>query len=154
LRVGVELEEPDVRDGVYRDEKLGFTLASPEGSWRADTDLVPGDAAKVAGCCGWTDASGREVFAIAIGILWTGMDASTLENMIVGEIGRRVGGREEQRAATLEGLPARCRSFGSGTRKVEVLVARRGNQLVLLGISSRKGSPTLEDAERCFAFLP
>jgi hypothetical protein len=154
FRLGAAPAPQAVRDGVYHDEKLGFELARPAPGWRANTELVPGDAGALAGSCGWTSAGGQEVFAIAIGGLTPGADERAQADLMLGEIASNVRGEPEERPGTLDGLPARHLTFEGRGQRIEVLVARRANALFLLGVSGRGDEPTLARAQELFAFLP
>ncbi len=152
--LGVQPPVPGIQDGVYRDEKVGFELASPAEGWVANQELVPGTAAELGGSCGWSDRKGREVFAIAQCMYGAGKDEATIEGLILGAIAEKLGARAEEGEDLLEGLPCRRKTFRSLLSKTEVLVTRRANTLYLLGVTSRLGSPTLEEAKQLFSFLP
>jgi hypothetical protein len=151
---GAELDPPRVRGNVYRDEKLGFTLARPGYGWKAHLGLVPGDAGRSSGSCLWKHPDGREVFSIAIGIPNTVADERVLEDVVLTGIERDQGVPPEDSTGTLAGLPARRKSFRSADRRLEIWVVRRENSLFFLGSGCDSSRCTPEDAERVFSFLP
>ncbi|MEM7306483.1 MAG: hypothetical protein AAF682_07430 [Planctomycetota bacterium] len=144
---------PAVQDGVYRDEKVGFTLQSPGEGWSANTSLLPAEFADQGGSCSFSDGKGREVFAIGASLGGT-LDPSTGIDLMLAGFTSSLRGKGEETDDALCGIPCRRKSFRTLLTRTEILVAMRESTVYVLGVSSRGGSPTLEEARGWFGLLP